>query len=161
VYLLYLPGIHPAPGRTARQKISSIDWTGVTLSAGLVTAFTLALTFGGTSWSWKDGRTITVFIVLGVLAVLFVIQQKFSSFTSSENRIFPAHLLRSRSQVLLYIGTSAAVTNLFVPVYYIPLYFQFVNNDTPIKAAVRLLPFIVLLITANMLSGIILPKIGY
>jgi hypothetical protein len=161
VYLLYLPPIHPAPGKTVRQKLASIDWVGVVLSAGIVVTFTMVLTFAGVSWPWKDARTIVVFIILGLLLVLFVVQQKFYLFTTREQRIYPAHLLRSRSQALLYIGTSAAVTNLFVPTYYIPLYFQFVNNDTAIEAAVRLLPFIILLITSNMLSGVILPKMGY
>lgn len=75
--------------------------------------------------------------------------------------MFPVHLLKSRSQILFYFGTAAATTSLFVPVYYIPIYFQFVQNDTALMAAVRLLPFILVAISANMATGVILPKVGY
>jgi hypothetical protein len=45
--------------------------------------------------------------------------------------------------------------------YFIPLYFQYVHQDSALKAAVRLLPFIVVLITCIMLNGGLLPIVGY
>jgi hypothetical protein len=45
--------------------------------------------------------------------------------------------------------------------YFIPLYFQYVHQDSTLKAAVRLLPFIVVLITCIMLNGGLLPVVGY
>jgi hypothetical protein len=45
--------------------------------------------------------------------------------------------------------------------YFIPLYFQYVHQDSALKAAVRLLPFIVVLITCIMLNGGLLPVVGY
>lgn len=128
---------------------------------GFVNAFTLALTFAGNAWPWDDGRTIAVWIVFGVVLVTFILQQRFALFTTAATRIFPGHLILSRSQLLLYIGTAAATTNLFVPAYYIPIYFQFTHGDTAIMAAVRLLPFILVLIAVNMVSGVILPRVGY
>ena len=138
-----------------------MDWIGFLLWAGFVNAFTIVLTFAGNSWPWKDGRTIATFIVFGVVLTAFVLQQYFTIFTSPSERIFPGHLMGSRSQVLLYLGTAAATTNLFVPAYYIPVYFQFTHGDSAIMAAVRLLPFILVLIAVNMVSGVILPRLGY
>src|SRR5256885_10240430 len=48
-----------------------------------------------------------------------------------------------------------------VGAYFIPLYFQFVHQDNALKAAVRLLPFIVVLIFCIMLNGALLPAVGY
>lgn len=45
--------------------------------------------------------------------------------------------------------------------YFIPLYFQYVHQDSALKAAVRLLPFIVVLITCITLNGGLLPVVGY
>lgn len=74
----------------------------------------------------------------------------------------PSRILNNRTHILLNIQTAATVANIYVPLYYIPLYFQFVRGDTAVKAAVRLLPFILLLVcTTNMASGALLPRIGY
>lgn len=143
------------------KKLRSFDVVGAVLWAGFINAFTLVTTFAGTQWPWDDGRTIATWIVFGVLLVLFIIQQRYTIFTTRDNRVFPGHLLSSRSQILLYMGTAATTTNLFVPAYYIPLYFQFTHGDTAIEAAVRLLPFVLVLIAINMVSGVLLPRIGY
>ncbi|KAK8000782.1 hypothetical protein PG990_013382 [Apiospora arundinis] len=107
----------------------------------------------GGQWEWDSGSTIATFVVFGVLLIAYVLQQYFAVFTSPERRLFSGHLLRDRTQVLLYIVTAAGTTTLFVVVYYIPIYFQFVNNDEALMAAVRLLPFVVIAIAVNLVSG--------
>ncbi|MCJ1411563.1 hypothetical protein MMC19_005653 [Ptychographa xylographoides] len=161
VYFLYLPALRLMPGVSSLKKLTHIDWVGFVLSAGFWVAFTMVLTFAGGAWPWKDARTIVLFIVFGILLTTFALQQYFNVFTTADNRMFPHHLLSSRTQILLYFGTAAAVTGLFIPVYYIPIYFQFVQNDTALMAAVRLLPFVLIAISANMLTGALLPKVGY
>ena len=47
-----------------------------------------------------------------------------------------------------------------IGIYYIPLFFQFTRGDSAIKAAVRLLPFIVLFVFFVMFSGGLLPVFG-
>jgi hypothetical protein len=63
--------------------------------------------------------------------------------------------------ILLHVCTAAISTNLFIPIYYIPLYFQFTSGDTSLHAAVRLLPFILIGIFSTMLNGGFLSKFGY
>ncbi|MCJ1397467.1 hypothetical protein MMC11_000660 [Xylographa trunciseda] len=161
VYFLYLPPLRFMPDVSFLKKIARIDWVGFVLSAGLWVSFTMVLTFAGGVWPWRDARTIVLFIVFGLLVAAFAIQQYFNIFTTQANRMFALQLLKSRTQLLLYFGTAAAVTALFVPVYYIPVYFQFVQNDTALMAAVRLLPFVLIAISSNMAVGVILPKVGY
>jgi hypothetical protein len=110
----------------------------------------------GGQWPWNDGRTIGTFVAFGVVLVLFVLQQYFAIFTTPARRAFPVHLLRDRTQVLLYVVTAAGTTTLYVVVYYIPLFFQFVNDDEALMAAVRLLPFVVVGVTVNLVSGTLL-----
>ena len=103
---------------------------------------------------------IALWIVFGVSLAAYAVQQTFSIFTTNQNRLFPVQFVRRRTMVLLYFGTSAAATGLFVTVYYIPLFFQFTKGDSAIMAAVRLLPFITVNITCTMLSGALLPVFG-
>ncbi|KAJ5293285.1 uncharacterized protein N7443_009238 [Penicillium atrosanguineum] len=123
--------------------------------------FAIGLIFAGGIWQWSDGRTIAMIVVLGVITALYAIQLCFCVFTTPECRSFPGHLLRSRTQVLFYITTTCANTCMFFTAFYIPIYFQFTQNDTSPMAAVRLLPYLLFTITFNLASGWTLPKIKY
>jgi hypothetical protein len=50
---------------------------------------------------------------------------------------------------------------MFITIYYVPLLFQFSRGDSGLESAVRLLPFIFVLIFFIMGSGILMPLIGY
>jgi hypothetical protein len=122
--------------------------------------FIIPLTLAEGSWAWGDASTITCLVLCGALTAIFIGQQAFSIFTTPERRIFPVDLLYSRTVILLFVSTAATSTNLFIPVYYIPIYFQFTRGDEPIQAAVRLLPFVLVGVFTTMLSGGIMPKSG-
>ncbi|KAI9845252.1 MAG: hypothetical protein M1837_005008 [Sclerophora amabilis] len=161
VYLVWLPPFQPQPTVSYFEKLKTFDWLGIVLYTGVYTSWIMALTFGGVQWPWSDGRTIAVLVVFGVTFIAFCISQKYSILTSRERRIFPGELLRSRSMVLLHILTACSATALFVPIYYIPLYFQFAKGDTAMEAAVRLLPFIMLLVAFTIINGGAMPRFGY
>jgi hypothetical protein len=63
--------------------------------------------------------------------------------------------------VLLSVATAAGSCAMFVGIYYIPLFFQFTRGDTAIKAAVRLLPLIVLSVFTTVGSGALVSTTGY
>ncbi|KAM0483799.1 hypothetical protein ACHAPX_002298 [Trichoderma viride] len=163
VYLFGLPSIHVVEGATASvvERFKRIDFLGLFLGAGTWVSFTMAFTMAGGQWAWNDGRTIATIVVSVAVVVIYGIQQTFSIMTTPENRSFPIHLLRSRSQVVLYIATSSNITSLFVIVYFIPIYFQFVHGDSAIEAAIRLLPFVVLTVSFNLAAGYLLSKVRY
>ncbi|PLB51419.1 MFS general substrate transporter [Aspergillus steynii IBT 23096] len=164
VYLFYLPSVKPpaASNESILRRLGAMDWMGFILSSGAMVCFVMVLTFDGAGWAWDDGRSIATWVVFGVLLIATTVQQKFKLLTDDEHRMTPpGHILTNRSQILFNIQTAATVANIYVPLYYIPLYFQFVQGDTAVKAAVRLLPFILLLVCTNMASGALLPRIGY
>jgi hypothetical protein len=158
-YLFYLPSHHPLRGVSVKDRLARLDWVGLVLGAGVWTSFLLALTMAGGQWPWRDGRTIATLVVFGVTVVLYAVQQSVPLFTTVENRSYPVHLLRQRTQILLYITTAAGITSLYITVYFVPLYFQFVSGDSALVAAVRLLPFLVVCITVNLASGYFLSTI--
>lgn len=92
------------------------------------------------------------------ITILFALQQWTAFLTTKEDRIFPVRCLKSRKLVLLYIGTAGTSAVLNVNIYYLPLHFQFTNGVGPIEVAVRLLPFVCLIIFSSLLSGAFLPK---
>ncbi len=161
VYGFFLPSFHPITGVSVIDRIKKIDFTGLFLGAGVWVSFTMAFTMAGGQWPWNDGRTIGTIVAFVVTLTVFALQQTFCIFTTEENRSFPIDLLRSRSQILLAIGTAANITSLFVLVYFVPIYFQFVHNDSALQAAVRLMPYVVVTVSFNLSAGHLLSKIKY
>jgi hypothetical protein len=164
VYLIYLPSIKPsrAPNDTTLNVLLRIDWVGFTLSAGALVTFVMAMTFGGSTWAWNDHRTIATFCVSGALIILTVLQQHYLLFTKANQRMVPpGYIIKDRSQILLMIETATAALNIYIPLYYLSLYFQFTRGDDAVKASIRLLPFVLILVTTNMASGFFFPKINY
>jgi len=63
--------------------------------------------------------------------------------------------------LVLFAETSAASAATFLPIYFIPLFFQFVHSDSALEAGVRLLPFVVFLVVACVANGAIMSATGY
>lgn len=161
IYLFYLPSIHPAAGKSLRSKLAGLDYLGFVLSAGMWVTFALAFISAGGIWAWNEGQTIALIVVFAALLTIYTLQQYFCFLTTPETRSFPGHLLRSRTQVLLYIMTTCANTGMFFTTFYIPVYFQFAQDDSSLMAAVRLLPYLLVTISVNLATGWVLPKAKY
>lgn len=160
VVLIFLPSVHQREGRlSVVERLRKLDLVGFVLNIGVWVTFSLAFTMAGAQWPWADGRTIATVVVFGVLVALYAVQQYFPLFTTPETRLFPTHLLKSRTQVLLYVTMSCNIAATFVPVYFIPIYFQFVHDDSAVMAAVRLLPFVIVSVVVNLVSGGLLSRI--
>ncbi|OJK02967.1 hypothetical protein ASPACDRAFT_57935 [Aspergillus aculeatus ATCC 16872] len=107
-----------------KERGAYITGTGITWGLGAVLG----------PWGWADGRTIATIVVSAVLWVLWGVQQAWCILTTLEDRCVPVQLLRSRSQILLYVATSSTITCLFIVVYYVPIYFHWVYAVASLKA---------------------------
>ena len=161
VYLWLLPPFDPRPGVPYKKRISELDYAGTVLMVGACVAGVMAINFGGIIYPWNSGQTISCFVVSGVLFIVFGLQQSFCILTSREQRIFPCQFLQHKTLIILFMQMSAATTVFFVPIYFIPLFFQFARNDSAVEAGVRLLPLICLLVFAVILNGALMSKYGY
>ena len=127
----------------------------------MYTTFAMILTFGGSIWSWADGRMITLYVVCAATFILFAVQQTLVLFTTRENRLFSIEFLHDRTLVLMFVCTCCLAGALYITVYYLPLFFQFVGGDSGVEAAVRLLPFICFYVFFVVLNGIFMLRWGY
>ncbi|KAJ5716557.1 hypothetical protein N7493_008468 [Penicillium malachiteum] len=160
IFVFYLPQGDPQPEARLKRKLLQIDYLGILLNTGTFTALIMAINFGGTLYGWGAGQEIALWVVGGVLLIMFTLQQRFTLGTTEGERIFPADFLSRPLMWLLFAEMSAAGTCVFIPTYYIPLYCQFVIGDSPLTAAVRLLPFILLMVCFGLLNGAMMMKFG-
>ncbi|KAE9574261.1 Efflux pump [Colletotrichum fructicola] len=157
VYLWMLPSPDPQPGASLWQRLREIDWVGAPLMLGAIICFTMGISFGGVMYDWNSGQEIALFVVAGVLFIVFGLQQAYCIGTTKERRLFPVELIVSRKYyrtiILMFCITASGGCAIFVPVYFIPVFFQFTRGDSAIDAAVRLLPFIILAVFVTLLQG--------
>ncbi|KAI1400534.1 MFS drug efflux transporter [Hypoxylon fuscum] len=161
IYLFLLPSSKPHIEVKFRTALGSLDYLGAILMAGLFTTGFIAISFGGTIWAWNSAASIALFIVSGILIIFFFLQQIFSIGTTPEKRLFPINFLKSRILVIMFVATACATSTVFIPVYFIPLYYQFVQSDNALDAGVNLLPFIAFNVVCAMINGATMSKKPY
>ena len=74
VYLLLLPRIQPVSDLNTKQKLAKIDFVGATLTAGAFTSAVMAISFGGSVFSWRSAKIIGLLVYAGVLWLAFILQ---------------------------------------------------------------------------------------
>jgi hypothetical protein len=138
-----------------------MDYLGGLLTIGAFISGVMAVSFGGITYPWNSGKIIGLFCCSGVLFILLGLQQVYTILTTTSRRIFPVEFFKSRTILILFCMTAAGGTAVFIPIYMIPIFFQFTRGDSALEAGVRLLPLIFLMIFAVITNGAILSAYGY
>jgi hypothetical protein len=122
--------------------------------------FITVVTFAGARFTWDSSTTIGLFTAWAIVLLAYIVQQYFAMFTTAAKRLYPVHFFKSLDMVLLYIATASTAGASAYPLYYVPVMFVFTRGDDPLKAAIRLLPYIVVFIVTIMIAGATLPAVG-
>ena len=132
-----------------------IDYLGAGLLAGGVSALILLTTWGGNQYAWGSATIVGLGVVGVGLLVLFVWRE-----TRAEEPILPLSLFRSS---VFTIANSMGFTigmTLFGAIVFIPLYLQLVYGASATGSGLRLLPLMAGLLTAAILSGRWISRVG-
>ncbi|KGO47753.1 Major facilitator superfamily domain, general substrate transporter [Penicillium expansum] len=160
-YLFLIPNKDPRPGASIKERSIELDYPGIVLQCGALTALILAINLGGVTYLWNSGRIIAMFVVSGVLFIALGIQQVRTIGVSLSRRIIPVQFFRSKTVLILFAASASGGACAFVPIYMIPLFFQFTRNDGPLDAGVRLLPFVVVMVVFVFTNGNLMARLGY
>lgn len=190
IYLLILPNSKPLPGIPLRARLALMDYIGTVLSAKAFLCIIMAINFGSVLWNWADKRSIALFVLAGVLLVIFLFQQVYTLGTSKNHRLFPMHFLRQFEIIVLFLTISKSTTNpypqnpfntfqhhginlprsflavfaafkCFISIYYLPIYFQFTRGASALKTAKYILPFILFLSACVLLNSKFMGRTKY
>lgn len=156
-----MPSKNFGKGQALAARMAQIDWLGLVIWIGWSVSFFMAVTFGGLIFAWDSYSMIILWVFVGVLAVAFVLSHKFYPIVAKEYRLYPGHLLKNFKLGILQFATFAAASAVYIPIYYIPLYFQFAKGESPVEAAIRLLPFVFMIATVSILQGFLMSKFRY
>ncbi|KAI1452814.1 MFS general substrate transporter [Annulohypoxylon moriforme] len=133
-----------------RQKLQQLDWCGLLLFTIGCTLFTSPLAWAGAMFPWSSWKTLLP-LCLG-LVILFI----FGWYESrSKEPVFPYRIFRSRtaSMTLLAGFLHGAVT--FSIIFYLPLFFQATYLNTPLQAAISVLPLCATSVPFGIISAVV------
>ena len=154
VYVFLIPSKDPRPGTPILERLRVIDVPGTILLSGILVSGLMAVNFGGTLYPWDSTQIIVLFLVSGFLLIIWLMQQGYYVGIAPETRSFPLHFFKNRQLTIIFIVEACASTLTFLPIYFLPLYFQLAKGATPIESGVQVLPLVVLLVVTISGTGL-------
>jgi MFS transporter, DHA2 family, glioxin efflux transporter len=149
VFFKLPPHVKPAEA-TFREKMLQLDPIGIVLIMAAVICYVLALQWGGLTLPWSSSTIIGLLVGFVLLLILFGVDQ----WWMDERAMLPKRLLKDRyiHQGMAY--SFAIAGTYFLVLYFLPIYFQVIDNVSPIQSGVRNLPLILAITISTVASGI-------
>lgn len=168
---------------TVSEQINQLDPIGTLLIIPCVTCLLIALQWGGARYAWSNGRVIALLVVFAVTLVAFIASQIWLGDRASlPPKIFMERsvlgsfwyliLLSGSMSTVFYYGecseVSSPTSSLFIanqplvsPLHAVPIWFQVVQDKSPLTASYHTLPSILAIVVASILNGAFSQKTGY
>lgn len=146
----------PTPQGKLTEKLKRVDYAGTVLVLAFATLFLLALNFGGQTFPWKSAAVIVPLVLSFLLVILLAYAEK----NFAKEPLMPPRLFKNRSVVSILLTNWFFGMTFFSAVYYLPVYFQVVRNDSAMWSGIRLIPMQMVLCVFSTLAGIFISKKG-
>lgn len=143
--------------KTRREILMEFDPIGTLVLMPAVICLLLALQWGGTTYAWSNGRIIALFVVFGVLLVIFLYIQH----RQQDRATVPPRVLRNRT---VWAGAFFAFTvgaSFFLAIYFLPLWFQAVKGASAVRSGIMNLPMLISVTVVSLLAGALVSIWGY
>lgn len=139
------------------EKLRELDLVGTALLIPAIVCLLLALEWGGSKYRWNDLGIILLFILASVLVAMFTYFQ----WVKQDLGTIPPRIIKQRSILagaFFSLCTSAA---LVVMTYYLPTWFQAIKSASASESGIMILPLLLGVIVAVILSGVLVSALGY
>ncbi|KAF5879535.1 putative mfs drug efflux protein [Botrytis fragariae] len=156
VYVFLVPNSKPRSNLSLLGRWGQIDWLGALLLLGAIACLLMAIAFGGVLFPWDSGSIIGLFVTSGILFIALAIQQSYAFGTTEEHRLIPIEYLHHP-----FIETACAGAAVFLPIYFIPIFFEIIHGESALGSGLKLLPFILVMVTMTFVNDFTLSKWGY
>lgn len=140
-----------------RNNLEKFDIYGTIVFLPMIVCLLLALQWGGAKYPWSNGRIIGLFVVFGVLLIVFIGIQ----FWKQENATVPPRILKQRTVAAVAWFAAMIGAAFFTLVYFLPIWFQAIKGASAVKSGIMNLPLILSLVIMSMLVGGLITKIGW
>jgi MFS family permease len=138
-----------------KKKLGRIDFLGAAILLAAVFLLCLALD-RGSNVSWSSTLTIVSLSISIPLFVVFVLVEM----KIAKEPFAPGHIIFDRSMIACYLCNFFSMAGYIAALFYIPLYFQAIDDLTAAGAGVRLVPGIMCTVVGSLGGGIYMKKTG-
>ncbi|KAE8212556.1 hypothetical protein CF327_g3812 [Tilletia walkeri] len=145
-----------APERSIAGGLLEVDWLGLITLSGSLTGILLALSWGGSMYTWNSANIICalVFSTLGLAFYLFV------EFRIAKRPGLPKILFTNRTAVAGFFFSFLHGVVAFGLIYYLPIVFQSVKGHSLMRSAVDVLVTAFVLSPSAVAGGLLMVKTG-
>ena len=152
----------------------ALQWGGTTDPVSAIVA--LAWIQGLTLMQWSAGRIIALLVLAFVLLIAFCVIQVWKPSQAT----VPPRIVMQRSVASGFLVASCLGAHMMLisksptfnsppvkarsdssKVYYLPVWFQAIKGDTPLESGIHLLPMVIPLVVASIVTGQLVSRIGY
>jgi EmrB/QacA subfamily drug resistance transporter len=137
------------------KREHSIDYPGAALLSVASVCLLLATVWGGSEYAWGSGRIIGLLAGGVSAAVAFVWWE-----LRAKEPIIPMRLFKNDIFTVSVLLSLLAGVAMFAAILYIPLYLQLVRGNSPTKSGLLMLPLVVGLMLASIITGRLTTKHG-
>ena len=137
-------------------KKHKIDYLGALLMVLAVSALLLGISVYGPENGWTATKTLTAFGVAFVLTLAFLFQESRAAEPILPLRLFKNHTFSTTSILGFIIGAG-----MFGAIVMLPLYLQLVKGNSATTSGLKLIPFMLGIVSMSITSGKLISKHGH
>ncbi|KAH1426569.1 hypothetical protein KXX32_006124 [Aspergillus fumigatus] len=151
-----IPDHQNAP-KPLKEKLRQLNGLGVLAIMPGVVCLCLALQWGGSQYAWGEGRIVALLVLTFLCLIAFVLIQVWKP----EQATLPPRVFLQRSIASGFWASCCFGAHMIVFVIYLPLWFQVIDGVSAVDSGIRLLPMLLSLVVASILTGGLVSRIGY
>ncbi len=138
-----------------QRRQARIDWWGaVSLVVALVPLLTVAEQ--GRTWGWGSPRSLGCYAVGALGALAFVLAER----RMGEDALIPLRIFRLRAAAVVIAASVIVGSAMFGAITVLPQYMQIVHGASPTKAGLMMLPMVLGMMSAGIVTGQITSRTG-
>ena len=138
------------------KREHSIDYLGALLLVSGVSSLLLGISVYGPQDGWKTSKTLTALAIALALILLFIFQESRAKEPILPLTLFKNHTFSVTSVMAFIIGAG-----MFGAIIMLPLYLQVVKGDSATSAGLKLIPFMIGIVSMSIVSGKMITKHGH
>lgn len=135
--------------------VRRIDFPGVLTAAAATICLLLALTWGGTTYSWGSAQVVGLLIAAGVLYLVFLLAERVV-----REPLLPLALFRNQVFATSALLALAGGMVIYAMIFYLPLFLQGVLGQTATNSGASFAPLFLPVAISAILGGQVITKLG-
>ena len=138
------------------KREHKIDYLGALLLVAGVSSLLLGISVYGPQDGWKTSKTITALVIALALVLVFIYHE-----SRAKEPILPLTLFKNHTFSITSILAFIIGAGMFGAIVMLPLYLQVVKGDSATSAGLKLIPFMIGIVSMSIVSGKLISKHGH